>query len=180
MAGRCWRDANYYTPISWEACLAEREVISNLSEQCLMASENLKLALILLFLLFLDLGIVIFWDIRQASLLDLNLILAYFERWVLQKTFEVGRVISAHFQMPEEFAVWIGEKSAFFNMGAVFYFRRNNKMQMQATKLFLSVGWELEQVFCMFWLILISFSVGKIGFYRWGQKVGRLSLTRKL
>lgn len=63
--------------------LSERKVISNLSEQCLVAAVNLELALLyfsFILLQFLHLGAVILCGMSQANLLNLNLILAYFER----------------------------------------------------------------------------------------------------
>lgn len=62
--------------------LSKREVISNLSEQCLVAAVNLELALSYFsFILFqfLHLGVVIFCDMSQANL-NPNSVLAYFER----------------------------------------------------------------------------------------------------
>lgn len=62
--------------------LSERKVISNLSEQCLVAAVNVKLVLIFLFILFqfLHFDVGIFFGLSQANLLNLNSILAYFER----------------------------------------------------------------------------------------------------
>lgn len=81
--------------------LSERKVISNLSEQCLVAAVNLELALLyfsFILLQFLHLGAVILCGMSQANLLNLNLILAYFERWVFfKKIFKVRRVISTDY-----------------------------------------------------------------------------------
>lgn len=44
-AGRRWRDAYYYTLVFWVSCSADRELISALWKQCLMALEILKQAL---------------------------------------------------------------------------------------------------------------------------------------
>lgn len=68
--------------------LRERKVISNLSEQRLVAAVNLELALsyssFILFQ-FIHLGVVIFCGMRQASLLNLHLIFTLKDDF-LQKT----------------------------------------------------------------------------------------------
>lgn len=61
--------------------LSKREIISNLSEQCLVGAVNLELSYFLFILFqFLHLGVVIFCGMNQGNLLSLNLILTYFEK----------------------------------------------------------------------------------------------------